>query len=213
MAQFVVPNAVQIKLRWTMQGIPTLNVLGATAAGAPTVNQALADALDTAIKAGYTSSGLAAICSTATILTSVGVRSVHAANLPEFIGAGAAVAGTGVGDALPRAVAIPITLRTGGAGKSFRGRVFISGLIETQNDSGAGIVAGAQTAALAFLTTIVNALTAQSLTLAVLSPALPTRTNASGETLAAKPAFATAVTARLIRNAYWGSQRRRTNRP
>lgn len=187
-------------------------MLGASGAAAGSVNQAMANSLDTSIKSAFSSSGLAALCPASTILQSVGIRSLVSANLPEFVGTGASVPGTGTGDPMPRAAAVVATLRTALAGRSYRGRVFFTGLNEGQNDSVSTISAAAQTAVVAFVNAIGTALTAQGLSLAVLSPALPERPNSAGGLLPAKAAFATPVTSVTSRSAAWGSQRRRTHR-
>lgn len=213
MPSLVVPNSVQVKLSWTMIGASMLNVFGATAASGPTVNQALADALDTAIKAALTASGMTALLHTGTALASIKVRNVALANQAEFVGSGAPLVGTGAGDALPRSNAVIVTLRTSGAGRSFRGRLYFSGWNEAQNDASGLIVAAASNAAVDFVNRIRTALTGQGLTMAVLSPELPVRTTKHGIVLPLKPAFATNVVSQQSRSAGWGSQRGRTHRP
>jgi hypothetical protein len=190
-----------------------MNVFGVSGTASVAVNQAMADALFTAIKAGFTSSGMQALCVDDCVMTGVGIRSVNNPNLPEFIGAGASIAGSdAAGDMMPRSVACVITLRTALVGKSYRGRVYIGGFNEAQNAGLGAIVAAASTAADTFVTSIANALIAQGLHLAVLSPALPERQTKGGLTLPAKPAFATDVISHSQRNAAWGSQRGRTHR-
>lgn len=214
MAVFVVPDGLQVKLRWDCGGVAILNVMGARGSLTTPVTQAKADTLSSSIKSSFTSSGLAACMPPSVSLQSVGVRDVNTANMAEFIGVGASVPGTApTPQLLPRNNAIVITLRTARAGRSYRGRVYLSGLDEAKNSAGAGIDATAETAAIAFINAVKSALTAAGWTMAILSPALPERPSKPGGTLPAKPAFATDVTSVLSRSVAWGSQRRRNARP
>lgn len=190
----VVPSSVQVRLFWTYNGISGVNVLGGIVAGGYVNSQAIANAIDTAVKGHLTTSGLKALLATTTSLDAVGVRDVRAANQPEFIGTGAPVAGTGVGNPLPNELAAAITLRTALAGKSFRGRTYFSGAIVTQSDAAGRIVAGFNTALTTFMTNVQGDLGASGITLAVLSRKL---------------LQSNAVTAIVARDTQWDSQRRR----
>lgn len=208
----VIPNAVQIKIKWTYGTLQGINVLGGVGAGSASVNQALADNLDTMIKAALTSSGLVPLLHSTVTLNQVTVRSLVSAGLAEWAGAGAGVAGTGTGDRMPNSVASIVSLKTARAGKSYRGRVYISGFSEGQNDPSGQMVNTVATASTAFINTIRTNITGQGLQLAVLSPALPERTTKPGTVLPAKPAFAEPVTTQLVRSFIWGTQRKRNHR-
>lgn len=209
----VIAGAAQVRIYYSQTGVRFINAVGAIGSPASGVNQALADALDAAIKTAFTSSGFAGTCATALSLTQVGIRSLNAPNLAEFVGAAAAVPGTGTGDPLSRSTTGVVTLRTAQAGKSYRGRLYLPPQTEANNDSFGNQVTAAGTAANAFVTGIRNALSASGLTCAILSPALPERLNHAGQTLPAKPGFATAVVSNQVRNSNWGTQRRRVHRP
>jgi hypothetical protein len=212
MAQFIVPNGVQVKLQWLNGTETTLNILGATTIGIPVVNQAMADALDTSIKAALSSSGLGSRLATVVQLIRVSVRSVHSGNLVEYLGSGGPVAGTGTGDAIPRGVAAIVTLRTDRAGKSYRGRQFVTGYVESLALPGNLLDPDAATDTEEFYNAVKAAMSGNGLTMAVLSPALPERQNKQGETLPAKPAEARPVQSQLIRSRVWGSMRTRNGR-
>lgn len=222
MPALVVPNGVLVRLLWNIGATTTINVLGATAAGGTVVNQALANALGTAIKAAVTSSGLISHLSGTCALNQVGVRDVRSANNAEFLDSGANVVGTAVGDQLPGGVALVITLRTARAGQSYRGRVYLGGFTETDNNATGGAATALGTAGTAFVVAIQSAMNANGLTLSVMSrpaPAIDYQTtihNADGTTTIkqhhrnARPGGVTPVTAVLLRNTVWDSQRRRT---
>lgn len=222
MPKLVVSNAALVTLQWTYGTVSAVNVLGAVVGASTQINQALANSLDTAIKSSFTSSGLAARCATATTLAKVKIKDIRSPDLPEFIGAGAATAGTGVGDMLPRGNALVVTLRTAKSGKSFRGRVYLGGFTEAENDAAGGVGSALQTASTAFITAVSNNFGTNGLTLGVLSrPAEATSvsrtvTHGDGTTsteVHSRPARGgaiTAVTLVELRNATWDSQRRRS---
>jgi hypothetical protein len=209
----VIAGAAQVRIYYSQTAVRFINAVGAIGSPASNVNQALADALDAAIKSAFTSSGFAATVATALTLTQIGIRSLNAANLAEFLGTGAAVPGTGTGDPLSRSTSGVVTLRTALAGKSYRGRLYMPPQTEANNDTFGNQATAAGTAMNAYVTGIRNALAASGLTCAILSPALPERLNSAGQTLPAKPGFATAVVSNQVRNSNWGTQRRRVHRP
>lgn len=209
MVQLVIPNCIQVRVRWSLQGVvPAYNVLTAQSGSGTQPTQAIANTVGAAIKAAYTSSGLAAVQATTLGISSIGLRWIGAPNFAEFIDSGGSVVGTGAGDPLPRQIALCVTLRTAMAGKSYRGRVYIPGFTEAQNDSGGAAVAGAVTAAVAFVTAIQTSLASSGYTLGVGSRervAVPTHV----PPITAKAAFFTPLTAILSRDNTWETQRRR----
>jgi hypothetical protein len=200
----VIANTVEVRLLWALAGNGAINVLHATSPTVP-VNQALANTLGAAIKSAFTAN-LGPMFNSGSGLIRVGVRDLRIEHAAEFLDAGTSVVGSGVGDSLPSQVALCITLRTASAGKSFRGRVYLGGFIETENDA-----AG-------------TALTVVSTTFAVASrPAERTTLvettfhndgTTSTRTVTQSPARAggsTPVTSISSRNSQWETQRRRTN--
>lgn len=194
MPSLVIPGSVQVRLHWTMNGADAFNVLGGSVGGGFANSQAIANALDGAVKGHLTSSGLAALLATTTALVSVGIRDIRAANEVEFVGTGAAVPGTGAGNPLPNEVAATVTLRTAKAGKSFRGRMYLGGFIVGENTAAGQISAGLNAAMVSFVEGVQGDMAAQGITLAILSKKLLTNTP---------------VTAVLTRDTLWDSQRRR----
>lgn len=223
MANNFVPNSSFVYLYWSLGGELAVNVLGASKSAGTVINQAKAEELDSAIKTQFTNQISARIAANAQ-LVAVGVRDYSSANLPTFRGTGTAVAGTGTGDPLPRGAAIAVTLRTALSGRSFRGRTYLPGWDEAQNDTSGTQIALAGTAAVAFMTAISNAMATAGLPLAVVSrPADHVRltrtvnpgtasetTEIVSETLA-RVGGVTPVTAIESRNNRWEYQRRRDN--
>ncbi len=211
MAALVIPSAVQVRLKWTLGTGQGMNVLGATFATLPPDFQTLANTLGAAVKTGFSSSGMAALCPANVSLNKVGVRDISTANKAEFEDTAAAVLGTAAVELLPVHEAVCVTLRTASAGPSFRGRVYLSGWDEASNDGQGHIEAVAMTAAAAFITAIKNAMSASGLTMAVLSAPTDARVIAPTPqiTIPGKPGFATPVTVVQVRNNLWDTQRRR----
>jgi len=221
----VVPGAGLLRLIWNYgaSGAGGLNVLGVALQGTAVVNQTMANTLDTAIKAALTSSGIVAQLHTTTTLVAVGIRDIRAAHLTEFVGIGAAVAGTGTGDPLPRQVAFCVSLKTALSGPRYRGRVYLGGLTEGDNDTGANALAALATNGVAFVNAIDSALNGVSGDLAVVSrPAFATTStittiNPAGDdevttrTTEARGGAVTPMTSVVARNLVWDSQRRRTS--
>ena len=163
-----IPNAAQLTLFWAIAGQLGMNVFGASHAGSVVFDQALAEALGTAIKSAFTTN-LGARMTANTQLARVGIRSLSSPQLPIFRDTGAVVAGTATGDSLPSQVAQCITLRTARSGKSYRGRAYLGGWAETESDVNGRQSTLAINAGVAFVQAISNALTARNLTMAVLS--------------------------------------------
>jgi hypothetical protein len=199
------PNTVQVRLRWSLIGRLCSNIL-AGEVGSFTSSQAVADALATAVLGHFTTSGLAALSATTTVMLGVGLRDIRSDGLVEYLSAPAGVAGTGAGDPLPNSLAAVVTLRTARAGKRYRGRVYVGGAIVAENDAAGHIVAAYNTALKAFLTDVQADMLAQGITLGVLSrPQYDPITGLVGTWAGA----ITPVTAVETRDVIWDSQRRR----
>lgn len=213
MADRVITNAAQMKVFWANGTRSWINVVGILGApGLPLqITQANVDAMFTALKANSLTTTFMGLCPTTTSLTKISVRDLRSANFNELTSTGTALAGTGTGDVLPLNLACCITLRTQLAGKSFRGRVYVSGMNELQNDATGRIVPAAATAAQGLVAAYSQCMSVITGGTAVLSFARDAKT-IPAKTIAAKSGFANAVTATESRNLKWESQRRRTGR-
>lgn len=219
----VVPNAGLLRLIWTLPGAGgMINVLGINLSTAAAIDQTVVNTLGALIKGHFTSTGWAGRIHTSVTLANVGVRDIRTAHRAEFIDAGAAVPGTGTGDALPRGNALVVSLRTALAGPSFRGRVYLGGFSETDNEADATATGALVTTAVSFVTSIQNDLKAAGWDLAVISrpglektvttvtvlPGGVTETN-THHTIA-RAGDMNPVIGIIGRNDIWDSQRRRS---
>jgi hypothetical protein len=209
--QLVIENSATAKIVWGQGSHEWETTLGAHGSAPILVTQALVDTVFADIVARPETSALLGFMSATTALTAFKMRAIDVANLPEFTSSGTGGSGTGVGDSLPLSVTQCITLRTAFAGRSFRGRVYLSGWTETENDATGRMSAASSAAGVAFLDAIRAVFTAHAFELAVLSKpraatVIPERT------IAAKPGFANNVQVIQARNLKWESQRRRTGK-
>jgi hypothetical protein len=206
----IIPNCVQVVLRWTLaSGKIGHNVMYGRTAGVPAPTVPQADAILTALGTGAAWTAFAQRLSVSTALAGVNLRSVHTAGAPIFESTGAAHAGTNPAIALPNEVALCITERTAGTGRSNRGRIYIPGYandaVGTGNVVGSAFVADTQT----WANTIIAALSGQGMTLVVGNPARQAYTGSTGTPHPARPAGSVTVTALQVRDNHWDSQRRR----
>lgn len=208
-----VTNAGIVKVHWDDGGgVFTQNVFGIMGTAQVPVDQAMADALNTAIKSAYPSSGLAAVCAATHSLDHVSVKSIDQENLTEFEGASSSNPGTGVGDELPRSVACVVTLRTAFSGKQNRGRVFIGGFTEAENSTTSTIDAAAIQGALNFVGQVQNAINARGIQMAIVSRPLWQEQEPPLSDIQVRAGHVNPVTSMGVRNSIWGSQRNRLHR-
>lgn len=219
----VVTNGGMVRLIWAFGTEGGINVYGARVTAGTTVNQDLADSLGAAIKAAYTTN-LGGQQHTNVQLLHVTVRDLRSPNLPEFIDTAGPASGSGAEDLLPPSNSVCLTLRTSLAGKSFRGRTYISGWTELYNTAGGLIDTIIAQSAVGFVTAVKNAMSTNGLTMAVLSrPAeayndVRTTFHNDGTTTTevigrgkARAGGVTDVVAVESRNLRWETQRRRVN--
>jgi hypothetical protein len=112
---------------------------------------------------------------------------------------------------MPDQVACVVTLRTGFAGRSFRGRQFIFGWLSSNAQADGLISDGVANTAVAIVTSMQSAIAAGGGTLAIRSPALPARPSKPGGTLPAKDFAITPVNAIVVRDRIWDTNRRRVD--
>lgn len=219
-----ISGAAQLKLYYSVNSTLVINVMGAIITGNPIFNQALANTIGSAIKGNF-AAGPGPLMPSTSILARVGLRDLRQPNLPEFRDTGATAAGSGAAsDALPPGLAICLTLRTAGSGKSFRGRTYISGWNEAQNTASGAQAVGAATAAINYVNFIDTTLKGSGMALGVLS--YPSEKKVLTETTfhtdgsstvrvlsttKAKTGSVNQVTSVENRQALWEHQRRRDN--
>lgn len=207
-----VPQGVEVKLVWTYNGQDSaINVLHFSHSVGQTHTQARADSISSIYKAAFSSSALNAHIFSGVALARVESRHMDSNTDPWYIGAGAAVAGTGAEHPLPAATSFVITLRTGLRGRSYNGRIYIWGFTELANDAAGGITTAASAAAVSFIGTALGNMNTQlQLTQGVLSrwttpPGSPPNTPPTER----QPPIITPVVSTPARDARWDVQRRR----
>ena len=214
MAGFVAsPNTVAVKLKWAYSGRAQFNVLHGEYTLAGPLNPNCAENIFTALKAssGWVGgTGLEQYLAPVLTLTGVGVLDLRSPGVPEIASTSAAVAGTGTSSIFPPQIAGVVTLRTALTGRSHRGRVYLFGFTADANASGT-IQPTANTAMVNFVTALQTAMTAQSMQMAIRSPALPERPSKPGGTLPAKDYEITIVNKIEARDNIWDTNRRRTD--
>jgi hypothetical protein len=213
-----------LRLYWTLNFELAINTIGLRLPAGVTISQALANSVGAQIKTAFTTN-LAGLMNANTRLEKVALRDYRTAGMIEFRDGAAGVAGSeAAGQALPKQLAMCITLRTSGAGRSNRGRIYLGGFSETQNDANGAIVAGASTAGVAFVTAVKAAIEAGGMFMAVVSKpsdqyVVLRRHIRDGEVLeedilsttTQKAGHTTDVTVIEARNSNWETQRRRGN--
>lgn len=165
------------------------------------VNQAAANAFASSVDTLIVTSGYAGLMPTTDALARITLRDRRSANAPEFVGIVGRV-GTNVTEALPGANSVVVTLRTALAGRGFRGRVYLGSWCEAANAVSGVIAPATITAAVAFIQGLRNpTISGVPATLAVAHQV------ANG--LPLEPGQLNDVTAHLVRDNQWDTQRRR----
>lgn len=209
----IIPNCIAIRLIWSLANARTAyNVLHGSVAGGFTPTSTIAEAIFTALKASAGWTSFRANVNTGISLAGLDLRDLRSANQPIVASTSAASAGTGAGTALPPGDAICVTLRTAGAGRGFRGRVYLPGLDSTALAAGGVASAGTVTNATAFVTAVQAALSGQAITMALAQPARQQYTGSTGAVHPARPAAVQPITSIVTRNNVIDHQRRRAGR-
>lgn len=198
-------QTVLVRLIWTRAGVAwAYNVMAAQNTAGTAITQTLANTLGAAIKANFTSSGLAAATNIGVGLANIGVRDINTPSHVEFLDSGAAVGGSAAGKLLPPQDAVVITLRTALAGRSYRGRFYVPGSGENSYTSTGGVATATTTACQGFVQSMIAAFAASNIIFAVWSRPRP----ASG-TKPAWPGAITPVLAAVARAQPFGTVRSR----
>jgi hypothetical protein len=208
----VIPNTVEVRLRWEVAGQSFSNIYHGQSPTGTAASDANAQALFASISNGFTSSGWSGFVHPTCSLFQVGLKSLHVANQVEHFSTGAAVPGAAAGAGAPLNAAIVVTLRTAQAGRAFRGRSYLGGIADNALQNMFQSTGAANTAAAAFVTAIMNGLSAISAPMGIAQRALQAGTDHAGNPLPARAANIIPVTIAEVHNARIDSQRRRTGR-
>lgn len=209
----VIPNAFQCRMIWTLaNGRTVFNVLHGIVSAGVVADTALAQAIYASLIASASWTAWKALINTGNSLAGIDLRDLRTANMPLVQSTGAAVAGTGAGGAIPPGDAFCVTLRTAGAGRSFRGRVYLPGLDFSALAAGGVAAAGTMTAAVNFITALQTAMNASGVEMAVANPQRAAYTSPKGTVHVARAAAMQPVTGIVARNNIMDHQRRRAGR-
>jgi hypothetical protein len=208
----VIPNAIEIRIIWTLAGRTFSNVLHGQNPGGAAATDATAQTLMSGISTQFTSSGWAGFVHPTCQLFQVQLKSLHTANQVGHFSTGAAIPGTATGAGAPLNCALVVTLRTAQAGVAFRGRSYLGGLADSALQNMFDTTTAANTAAAAFVTGIMTVASGAQLPIGIAQRALNAGTTHGGAPLPARAANIIPVTLAEVHNARVDSQRRRTGR-
>lgn len=200
----VVPSTIQAELWWTVGGRITKNVIHGTVAAGYSTTVANANAMTTALNSLFNSSGLNAFFGSTSTGPNVHLRDIRDVGFSLVDTSIVGASGTGTGDLLPRQTAAVLTIRTGRAGRSFRGRMYIPAMLETANGPDNHIIAAAKTALDAYANGFIAAVNQNGFALGVMSRPLYN----DDDTIRVQGFTTTAINV-LCRDLVWDTQRRR----
>src|SRR5262249_49479204 len=159
---------------WTLPNGKQANNILHQKYGTPINTQAGVNSLFTSISTAFTSSGYAGLCSPPFKLFAVGYREPSDAGdrhpPREIVSNLGATSATGTGDPLPINVSFVVTLKTGRSGQANRGRVYLTGFTEGQNDTNGNAIAAVGTDCVSFITSVSGALSSSGSTHVIAHP-------------------------------------------
>lgn len=124
----VIPNCVQVVVKWLFAGQEMSNVYHGQYSGAA-LTQTVADQIFNALVAAGSTTAWLAKLHTSCALVACEVKDMRQANLPTWLSAGpASHPGTSAGGETSAATALVVSLRTAKAGKGFFGRTYLPGI-------------------------------------------------------------------------------------
>lgn len=204
-----VPNTIEIQIKQTgANGKPANFTVHGQYATTPPSLTTLATALWNSISGAW-GTNLAPQMHPNAQITAVWVRDMANVNNPIVVGSGAAVVGTGTGSALPAEVCIVITENIIKRGKGLKGRMYLSGFVDSASSTAGQISAAGMSAAGGFATALFAAIQAQSLTPCVAEVHRQAYTGLTGTPHLDRPAAPVGVTQYVVRNNEFDTQRRR----
>ncbi len=207
----VIPQCVEVVLEWVLSnGKKTSNVLHAFNFVPVAINAALADLIFTNILAQPEWTAYAGRLPTTTALQGVKLRDLNVALGPLVESTSAAGPGTGGTDPIPQGSALVVSLKSSTAGRTGRGRVYLSGFDISQLDAQGHAIAGLTADALAFVQMVAAQLLGQSLNLCIANRAHAAYVSpATGLMVPAAAAGTTIVDTVIVEDNVFDSQRRR----
>jgi hypothetical protein len=206
----LVPSCAHISIHWALpSGKSGFNVLTGRYTGTFAGSVAQANAILAALTTGAPATALLSHMPATVAINDVQIRDIAVANQPVITSQPPGAAGTAAGIALPNEVALVITKRTAGAGRSNRGRMYIPGwtvaAVAADNTAIAAVITDLQ----AWANTIQNALNGSGYQLVIPNPARAAYIGSTGTAHPARPAGSVTVQSLQVRDNHFDSQRRR----
>lgn len=208
----VIPGAIGITLEWVNGSRTFHNILHGQYGGTRPVPPTLAETVFSAIKAAGATTAWMSHLPPEVEFTGVLLKDLSTANQVDNPSTSLAMLGTGTGLASPMNTALVVTETTAQSGPGFRGRVYLAGMLNTDQQSSTLWSAAVGAAAVAFVQGIQGVLLANGMPLAIGQHALLAGTHHDGSPWEARPAGLVPVTGISIRNPRIDTQRRRLGR-
>jgi hypothetical protein len=208
----IIPNACQIVLNWSIaDGKGAHNIMYANYTGSPPITAAMAEQVRAALTTGANWTALAAFLAPTTGLASVTLLDVRSSTATAFQSTGGSTPGTSAATALPDETAAVLTVRTGLRGPSGRGRIYIPGWASNAVGPGGTIIAAAVTALGTWGGITLPQVAIPFVGIPVLGhPHRQAYTSpVTGRHFDDRPAGTVPVSAVVVRDNHWDSQRRR----
>lgn len=208
----VIPAAIQLKMEWVNGSRAFSNILHGTYAGTRPVPPTLAETVFSAIKAASSTTAWMTHLPAEVEFTGVSLKDLNTQHQVDNPSNSGAALGTAAGLASPLNTALVVTLTTAQSGSGFRGRVYLAGMVNEDQQSSTLWSAAVGAAAVAFVQGIQGVMLANGMPMAIGQHALNAGTHHDGSPWEARPAAIVPVTGVSIRNPRIDTQRRRLGR-
>jgi hypothetical protein len=208
----VIPSGIEVKLEWVNGSRSFRNVLHGTYAGTRPVPPTLAETVFSAIKASASTTAWLAHLPAEVEFVGVSLKDLNTQHQVDNPSTSGAALGTAAGLASPLNTALVVTLTTAQSGAGFRGRVYLAGMVNEDQQSSTLWSAAVGAAAVAFIQGVQAVMLANGMPMAVGQHALNAGTHHDGSPWEARPAAVVPVTGISIRNPRIDTQRRRLGR-
>jgi hypothetical protein len=207
----VIPGVVEVILPWQLpNGKVAHNVLHVDNPTSLNIDVPLCDTVFAAIAADARTTTYLGDISTVVQLNGVEMRDLNTALSPLFVSTAAAIPGTQAAHPIPETAALVVTLKTAVAGRSGRGRAYLTGIAVSGVDASGHADAGTTADAEAFMQGVSDALFASSLFLCVAHRAHAAYTSPNtGNLIPASGASSAGVVSIKVEDNVFDSQRRR----
>lgn len=206
-----IPNCIQVRLIYTTPSKANImNVIHGFSSAQGPLNPNVADTMFTAmVGSGDWPLWLQSL-PVDTTFVGFDIRDMRMPNSPLLQHSFTAIPGTAATGPLPPQTCIVLTLRTANAGAQFRGRIFCGALATVNSDATGHISTVGMAAPTHYVSAIGSGFAAIGWQLGLAQRFLPARPGHGNVTLPERPAACVPVTATIVRDNIFDTQRRRT---